>query len=160
MDTSQKSMIERLLSEQDYEAQRGLLEKHTAFLGDQSAGVLKAEADRLLRVDIQRSLQTADLLLYQAKLTNNPLHRSLGLLAKANACSIGLGEHQQAIELYDEAAAIYQTHHLLVDQAKSQIGKLWALASLGRYEEVMDTGEWASRILERQGEWLLGAKLT
>jgi CHAT domain-containing protein/tetratricopeptide (TPR) repeat protein len=160
MSTSRENLIASLLSERDDRAQRRFLEQHISLLDDRSADALKSEADHLLRLDIQRSLQTADLLLYQAELTHNPLHRALGLLAKANACSIGLGEHQQAIELYEEAAAIYQSRHLLVDQAKSQIGKLWALASLGRYEEVMETSEWARGILESQGQWLLVAKLT
>ncbi|MBN2004703.1 MAG: CHAT domain-containing protein [Anaerolineae bacterium] len=157
--TSQ-SLIEQLLELPDGEAQRRFLEKNTALLNDETAGALKAQADHFLRTDIRRSLEVADLLVYQAELTENPLQRALGLLARANAHAIGLGEYQRATELYNEASAIYETQGLLIDQAKSQIGKLWALASLGRYEEVMETGEWALRIFEDHEQWLLAAKLT
>ncbi|MFL7793498.1 MAG: CHAT domain-containing protein [Anaerolineae bacterium] len=154
-----QDLIERLLGFPDAQAQKQFLAEHTSLLNDKVADALKAQADHFLRTDIQRSLQVADLLIYQAELTKNPLHRALGLLARANAHSIGLGEYQRAMELYNEAATIYEMHGHLVDQAKSQIGKLWALASLGCYEEVMETGEWALRILEDHGQWLLAAKL-
>jgi len=152
---SQRGLIDKLLAEEDPVAQRTILEKHAPLLDDQFADALKVEADRLLRVDIQHCLQVCDLLIYEAELIQIPLHRALGLLAKANAHAIGLAEHERALELYDEAAAIYQRHSSLVDQAKSQIGKLWALASLGRYEEVTKVGEWAGQVLESQEQWFL-----
>jgi CHAT domain-containing protein len=84
----------------------------------------------------------------------------LGLLAEANARSIGgLGEYQRAVELYDEAAGIYQAHDRLVEQANAQVGKVYALAYLGRYEEALEAGRWASDVLEKHSQWRSLAKI-
>lgn len=155
-----QELIEHLLALPDATAQKQFLETHTSHLDDQFATALKETADQLRSTDLQRSLQVTDLLFHLAELTGNPLHRALGLLAEANARSIGLGEYQRALELYDEAAEIYQVHDRLVEQANAQIGKLWSLASLSRYDEALETGRWASQVLESHGQWLPLAKLT
>jgi tetratricopeptide (TPR) repeat protein len=89
-----------------------------------------------------------------------PLDLALGLLAEANARSIGLHEYQQAIALYEAASAIYAREDLPVEQARSQIGKVGALSFLGRYAEASQTGQWASQILEAHGQWQPLATLT
>jgi CHAT domain-containing protein len=154
-------LIGSLLALPDVAAQRRFLEEHISLLDDQVASALKERADQFLRADLQRSLETADLLLYLAELTDNPLHQALGLLAEANArCLGGLGEYQRALDLYDEAAGIYQANGCLAEQARSQIGKLYALAFLGRYAEALETGGWASEVLEAHGQWHPLATLT
>ncbi len=155
-----QEFIAQLLELPDVAAQRRFLDQHVRMLDDGVAGALKGQADQLLRSDIQRSLETAGLILHLAELTGNPLHRALGLLAEANARFIGLGEYQAALDLYNEAAGIYQAHGRVVDQAKAQVGKLWPLAALGRHAEALETGRWASRVLEEHGQWLPLAKLT
>jgi CHAT domain-containing protein len=128
---------------------------------DEFANQLKAQADQLLRADIQRCLQTADLLLHLASLNQNQWHRALGLRVKANAfCHGGLGEYRQAIALYDEAAEIYKEKGHVVFQAGTQYAKITALANLGYYDEALKIGQWAAAILEANQEWLLLAKLT
>lgn len=84
----------QLLALPDVEARERVLREHASLLDDQVAEALKAKADQSLRVDVQRSLETAGLLLHLAEVTGNPLHRALGLLAKANVHLIGLGEYQ------------------------------------------------------------------
>src|SRR5688572_31201593 len=141
-------LIEALLEQQDAIAQRQLLEAHIDELDDQLAQAFKAQADHLLRADIQRSFQAARLLQLVADVRCNPLYHALGLLAEANAHSLGLGEYQRAVELYDQAASIYQAHGRVVERARSQIGKLYALSFLGRYAEVLEIGAWAGDTLE------------
>ncbi|MEJ2733244.1 MAG: CHAT domain-containing protein [Anaerolineae bacterium] len=154
-------LIERLLALPNVDAQKRLLEEQAALLDDEVAAALKAQANRFLRVDMQRSLGMAALLLYQSELTGNPLYRALGLLAEAHARSFGgLGEYEAAVVLFDEAARIFWTLDRPVDAARTQIGRIWSLAQLGRYDESLEAGEQASRILEEKGEWLLLAKLT
>ena len=150
----------QLLALPDAEARARYLREHASLLDDQVAAALKAEADQSLRVDVQRSLETAGLLLDLGEVMGNPLHRALGLLAKANVHLIGLGEYQAALDLYDEAAGIYKAHGCLVRQARSQIGKISALAFLGRYEQALESGEWASRVLEDHAQWHPLADLT
>jgi CHAT domain-containing protein/tetratricopeptide (TPR) repeat protein len=158
---SSQNLIQQLLALPEPAAQWRFLEKHVHLLDDQAAYALKEQADQFLRADLHRALQAAELLLHLAELTANPLHRALGLLATAHARSFGgLGEYEQAIALLDEAAGIYRAHDHPVDEARAQIGKIWSLAQLGRYGEALETGEWASRVLEENAEWLLLAKLT
>jgi CHAT domain-containing protein len=156
-----QELIQQLLELPDVEAQKRFLEEHACLLDDQVAWALKEQADQFLRADLHRALQAAELLLHLAGLTGNPLHRALGLLAEAHARSFGgLGQYEQAVALLDEAATIYRAHDRPVDEARAQIGKIWSLAQLGRYDEAMETGQWASRVLEENAEWLLLAKLT
>jgi CHAT domain-containing protein len=147
-------LTEQLLKLPDVEAQKRFLQEYTSLLDDAVANGLKGQADRFLRTAVQRSLETAELLVYMTELTGNPLYRALGLLAEANARSIGgLGEYQRAVELYDCAAAIYQAHGLPAEQANAQVGKVFSLALLGRYQEAQEAGEWASVILEQHEQW-------
>ncbi len=145
--------FQQLLALPDIAVQKQYLQDHASFLNDQTADALKKQADQFLRSDMDSSLQMADLLLELARLLGNPSHLALGLLAEANARSIGLGDYQRAIELYDEAAQLYRSQGCLVDQAKSQVGKIGALAHLGCYTEAEQIGQWASDILEAQAQW-------
>jgi CHAT domain-containing protein len=157
---SEAKLVEELLALPTSEDQRTFLRAHQADLNEDSAVALKTQADHYLRTNIQQSVRTAELLILMGDEFGNPLYRALGLLAKANGLTIGLGEHQPAIPLYDEAAKIYAEYERPVQQATSQIGKLWALASLGLYEDAIRTGLWAAGILEGEEEWFLLAKLT
>jgi len=158
MDT--EILLEELLVLPTLEDQRSFLHAHRVDLDEAFATALKSQADHYLRTNIQQSFQTAELLLLVGEISENPLCRALGLLAEANAHTIGMGAHQPAIELHNEAADIYAAHDRPVQQATSQIGKLWALVSLGFYEEAIQTGRWGERILESEEEWFLLAKLT
>jgi CHAT domain-containing protein len=147
-----QSFVGQLLDLPDPTTQRRFLEEHASVLDDQIANALKAQADQFLRADIQRSFQTAYLLCQMAEVTGKPSYRALSLLADANAVSIGLGQYQRGIDLYDQAAEIYRTDGRQVDYAKSQVGKIGSLFNLGRYEQALEIGRWASRILEEHAE--------
>jgi CHAT domain-containing protein/tetratricopeptide (TPR) repeat protein len=155
-----QDFVERLLALPDVEAQKRFLEQHISLLDDEVADALKKQADHFLRADSQRALHMVDLLFRLAELSDDPAHRALGLRAEGNVRFIGLGEYQKAIELFDEAARIYQSQNRLVDQAKSQVGKIASLSHLGRYAEALETGQWVSRVLEDHAEWPTLAALT
>ncbi|MDY6877281.1 MAG: CHAT domain-containing tetratricopeptide repeat protein [Chloroflexota bacterium] len=155
-----QDLVEQLLALPDVESQRRFLEDHASLLDDEVANALKAQADHFLRADSQSALQMANLLFHMAELSGDLEHRALGLRAEGNVRLFGLGEYQKAIELYDEAARIYQGQGCLVDQAKSQVGKLEALSQLGCYAEALEVGEWVSRILEDHAEWQVLAVLS
>lgn len=155
-----QELVDGLLALPDVEAQRRFLEEHASLLDDEVAAALKAEVDHFVRTDGERALQTAGLLLRLAELSGDEAHRALGLRAEGNVRLFGLAEFQRAIELYEEAARIYQDQGRLVDQAKSQVGTLEALSNLGRYAEALQVGEWISHILEEHAEWYDLAVLT
>jgi CHAT domain-containing protein/tetratricopeptide (TPR) repeat protein len=145
--------MESLLALGDSPAQQELLQSYAAQWNGTLAAALKAEADRLLRADVGRSLEVARLIQSLGALSGAPCDRALGLLAEANARSIGLGAYQQAVALYEEAAAIYADQNLPMEQARAQVGKVGALSFLGRYAEANRAGQWAGQILEAHGQW-------
>ncbi len=157
---SMHDLIEGLLAEPDPARQQQLLDACASQGSSTAAAALKAEADRTLRADVARSLRAAQLLQRLATLTGAPADQALGLLAEANARSIGQHEYQQAIALYDAASALYGREQLPVEQARAQIGKVGALAYLGRYSEADLAGQWAGQILYDHGEWQALATLT
>ena len=148
-----QDLTERLLALPDVEAQERLLRANYPLLDGQVASALKGQADNYLWSDIHRSLDTAGLLFLMAELAGEPQYQALGLLAQANAHCIGLAEYEKSIALYDQAAEIYGSHGRAAEQARSQVGKIAALANLGRYAEAIEAGRWAARVLEEQGEW-------
>ncbi len=158
--TDAEDFTERLLGLPGIEAQKQLLEARKPLLDDDVAQALKVQADHLMHADGQRAQQAATLLLHLAECTGDPLHRALGLLAKANVKSIGFGEYKEALPIYDEAAQIYQSHGHPVAYARSQIGKIWSLTNLDRYTKALEVGEWASHMLEDHAEWQVLAMLT
>jgi CHAT domain-containing protein/predicted negative regulator of RcsB-dependent stress response len=158
--TSQ-DLVEQLLALPDIETRKRFLKEHVSLLDDQVADDLKEQADQFLRADVQRSLEMADLLFCVGELTGRLPYRALGLLVEANALSVGgLGEYQRAVALYDEAAEIYQTHGRLVSQAKAQVGKVFSLAMLGRYDDALETGHRAGQVLEEHCQWRSLVNLT
>ncbi len=152
--------LQRLLAADDPASRQALLQIYASQHNGTAAATLKAEADRLLRADVRASLEVARLIQQLGATTGRPADRALGLLAEANARAIGLGEYQQAIDLYDEAAAIYEAASLPMEQARAQIGKVGALSFLGRYAEADHAGQWASQVLRAHGQWQPLATLT
>jgi tetratricopeptide (TPR) repeat protein len=157
---SAEAMIEQLLSLPDAATRRAFLGARTADLDDSLASALKTRADNLLRSDLRQSLDLARLLCDLAELTGNPSYRALGLLAEANAHSIGAGEYRRAIELYDRAAQIYRSAGNEAEHARAQVGKVGSLAMLGLHEEALATGRRASETLEAYAQWCSLAQLT
>jgi CHAT domain-containing protein len=153
-------LVEMLSTLPSLTAQRQFLEEHVASLDDQVARLLKEKADHFLRVDIHQSLNMASLLDCMSRLTQNSLYKALGMLAEANARSIGLGEYERAVKLYDQAAEIYRLNGRIAEQARSQVGKVNALSYLSRFRDALDAGEWASPILEAHEQWLPLVTLT
>jgi CHAT domain-containing protein/tetratricopeptide (TPR) repeat protein len=159
-----ESLIEQLLTLPDLASQRRFLDEHVGLLAveeqDEVAALLKKKADRFLRSDIQGCLDMAELILHMAELSGDSQQRALGLRARANAFGHGgLGLFREAVELYDEVAEIYRANDNVVYQAITQNAKLVPLARLGRYDEAIEIGRWAGRILEEHGELLWLAKL-
>lgn len=155
------ALIDRLLACPDLPSQKSFVDGNLALFSETEVQALKDEATLVLRADVHRSLELAELVLYVAECADNPLYRALGLLAQGNAYTLGgLGEYQIGLERYNEAAAIYQAHDLPVKAANAQVAKLLALSNLGRYDEALATGEWASAILADHGEWMALGRMT
>jgi CHAT domain-containing protein len=147
----------------DGEDQRHILAQQLSGMDaarqDEFAQALKHHADLLMRTDTQQCLRVTMLLEALAEISGNPLHRALGLLARANACSVVLGEYRQAAELYAQAIAIYAEQGCLVEQAQAQIGNVFTLGVLGRHAEAQASYQWASKVLQTNQAWFQLARL-
>ena len=158
--TSQE-LIEKLATVPDLDTQKAWLEASRPALDDQVAGYLKDQADRFLRADVRRSLDMAYLLQHLGLLRHDECNQALGLLAEANALALGgLGQYARAVEVYDQAAALYDRHGRSAEQAGSAVGKIFALAMLGQYEEALAAGNQARPILEAHQQWRALANLS
>jgi tetratricopeptide (TPR) repeat protein len=153
-------LSQHLVEQPDRQARARLLARHASELDDDLAQALKGRADHFLRTDVEMAKRSADALLELAEHTGNPRHRALGLLAWANIYAIALGEYARALTQYDEATAIYQELGDDILAARSQIGRIWALTNLSRYDEAEQAAAWAADILEGAGETQLLALLT
>ncbi len=140
-----------LLEQEDARARQQLLARNAHLLDDDLAQALKDQADHALRTDVQRAMDMAETLLQMAEASGKPQHRALGLLARGNVYSLGLAEYERSLADYEEAAAIYRETGEQVNEARSQIGKVWALLNLSRYDEAEAAAIWASEILEQAG---------
>ncbi|MFN2199691.1 MAG: CHAT domain-containing protein [Caldilineaceae bacterium] len=155
-----RSRVDQLLGFSDAQACRDFLLQTANLFTDDDLQKLKTVANQFLRADLDRYLQIGDMLACIAEVAQNEAARALSLLIQANACSVGgLGEYAKAVELYDEAASIYARLGRPLDQARSQVGRVFALTHLGRHAEAEATAEWASTVLEAHEEWLPLAKM-
>lgn len=153
-------LAQRLLAASGTAIEPQMLAQHAASLDDELAACLKQHADQILGVNAAQSLASGELLARVAVVSQKPTHRALALLAQANAMNIAQARYEESIRLYDEAAQIYHDCDRPVEAANAQIGKLYALASMGRYDEALSAGSAAADVLRAAGQWLPLAKMT
>ena len=148
---------EQLMASSTYEDQQKLLRDHFPNFKqqevDELAERLKEKVVNLLWSNTQDALLLSDLILYLAELSKIELHHALGLRAKAQAIMLGMGEHQQALDLYDQAIEIYQRLGDSLGQARVNVTRIWALANLGFNDQAMEDAEKAARVLKEQAQW-------
>lgn len=151
---SQEELVARLLAQPDRTACRALLSTYAAQLDEPLAHLLKARADQLIRSDVQAALQIGQLLSDLSDYAGLPVARALALTTEANALAVGgLGDYERALARYEQAAAIYTALQRPVDRAKVLVGKVSALAFLGRYAEALRDGQAAVQLLQAYAQW-------
>jgi len=147
---TEAELVEQLLILPDVATQKHFLEEHKLRLNDEVARLLDLQVAHFLRADIHKALEIADHLCYIAELTNNSFYKAWSRVSEADARSIGLGEYELAIVLYDEAASIFEALGS-PRYAWAQLGKVNALSCVGRYEDALEVGHRISPVLEAQG---------
>jgi len=148
---TEAELVKELIDLRDIGDRHRFLEEHCSRLNDEVARLLDLQAAHFLRKNIQRMLEIADIFCYMAKLTHNSLYKGWGLVTEADARSIGLGEYEVSLALYDEAASIFEAQENPAEQAWAQACKVSALSHLGRYDEVLEIGYRIRPILEAHG---------
>jgi CHAT domain-containing protein/tetratricopeptide (TPR) repeat protein len=153
------ALVKLLLAEGDHKTRVRLLRRHPELLGDELAQRLKAEAIQQRLADVQRALAIVDLIFELASLTSEARHRGYALWAEAVIRSLELGEYKRALDLYDEAIAIFRTIGDEVSPAVMQLSRIWSLTNLGRHKEVFSIGESAASVLQAHEMWMALATL-
>jgi len=114
---------------------------------------LKERALYYLPRDAPRALAIAELILNIGGWQDTPRIRALGLQTKAIALTLSQREFDTALDLFAESEAIYRSYDDELEIAIGQVSRIWALASLQRYDEAFATGEWAKIILTRHNAY-------
>ncbi|WP_420643953.1 CHAT domain-containing protein [Candidatus Leptofilum sp.] len=117
------------------------------------ANLLKKQADRNLRINLENSTQFADLMERMGELCDDVRIKALSYRARGNIHALGYGDHPKGIAFYEQAADIYRRLGMVYEEALSQTGKIWSLASLGQADEALNTGKWASSVLTDEKDW-------
>jgi len=153
-------LSEQLIKQPDAQAREQLLITHADQLDDDLALALKQTADTYLRTNLQHAMAIATILFEVAAHSGKATHRALAFRARGNVYAIGLGNYEKALADYAAAVAIYQAQNDVVNAAHSQIGRLWALTSLSRYDEAEALAADAAQTLAQAKLWQPLALLT
>ncbi len=127
---------------------------------DALAEALKDRVIEQQRADIDEALQTAAFLMQLAEAAGDDRLRALAHRTEAQARMIGLGEFKDALAIYDRALVLYRRVDDEVGEAQTQGTRIWALASLGRYDEAISAGQWAVAVLQANDLWLQAASVS
>jgi CHAT domain-containing protein len=114
------------------------------------AELLKAEADRQISIDSQRSLEIAELI---CALQADPAVRALGLLTRADALR-QLGRYAEAAHAYQQAADLFRAVDDDVGWARTRSGAALVARYIGGHALVLEQLDQARGIFGQRGLWL------
>lgn len=112
---------------------------------------LKTAADRHWRIDPHRSLELAEAIIAIGEARDGTWIRALGTMAKGDAVKF-IGSQQEAWDLLEEAARLFNSIGDEVGWARTWIGRQFVAAQLNRLPEAMKQADVARGIFERRGE--------
>jgi tetratricopeptide (TPR) repeat protein len=139
-------------------ADSGLLPEHRGSL---HPGVVERLADlarEKVRVNAQDSLHLAEAALAVADVIADPQSRARGLRAKANALWF-LNRNREAVELYDQALALFERCGNLTEIGRTLSSSIQPLIRLGEYAKALAGAERARQIFVDSGDALRLARL-
>lgn len=154
--TNADAIVAQILA--DNGAVRSLVEP----LPDEVAAIvvelLKAEADRQMTINANRSLEVAEKIVQIGRARNDLRHTALGMMARGNAVML-LGRNQEAWELFDVAGSLFLDGGDAVGWARTRIGKLGICLDLNRVAEAMADAERARAIFVQQRQHTMQLRL-
>ncbi|MGB1251141.1 MAG: CHAT domain-containing protein [Candidatus Promineifilaceae bacterium] len=108
---------------------------------------------RTMQSDSQKALRIVALIHELGEISAEQDITALALRSEGNVRSVALGQHAQALTLFDQAGEIHQRQNAPIEKARLQIGRIWALSNLDRYAEAVAAGEDAVPILKSAELW-------
>src|SRR6185436_345910 len=152
-------VVQRLLVVDDAPERRAVLDTALAALDVEELLVaFKAEAERQWTISPHASLRMAEALILGASLADRPTHHALGLMAKADALRY-LGRYPESLEYFESSAQEFLALGDEVGWARTRIGWIHSMHSIGRGEAALPVAQQAHDVLLRYGELVRAAGL-
>ena len=152
-------LIDLILSETDHSKRQQIILNHKENLGPQLFEDLKARADKKDLSDARESIRIADICQEVCSVLRIPICRAFCMWIRANGLTT-LGQASDALPLYEESALIFREHGNELREAQTFLGRVHALASMGRYEESLQIAMTARDRLKTLGHVQEAAKLS
>jgi CHAT domain-containing protein/Tfp pilus assembly protein PilF len=119
---------------------------------------LADEVRKRVRVDMHEALHLAEGAVLIAGELGAPESKALSFRAKANALYI-LGQNQAAVELHEQAIALFRQCGNTTELGRSLSGSVQPLSLQGQYDRAFANVEEARAIFAAEGDWLRLARL-
>jgi tetratricopeptide (TPR) repeat protein len=150
--------VEVLISAPDPPARRALLQEHAAFLQVDIVRALKERAKLLQGDDARQALVMGQIAEELADAMADDEARAVALWTQADAYNY-LDENDSAVRCYERAAVFFGAADRPLEAARTCIGKVAALTSLGRTDEAQALAERSRDEFEHAGDMLSQAKI-
>jgi CHAT domain-containing protein len=148
--TEADAIIERLLALDDALSRAQLVTQHPTIPWGEIVSTLTDKVWQEVRVNTRRAKCLADAALDVAQTLDNPSLLARSFRAKANAL-YALDEHAEAIQLHQQAIALFGQTGEEAELARTLSGSIQPLLLLGRYDQALAVGERAGAIFRKQG---------
>ncbi len=143
--------IEALLSAPDAQARSVLMDEQLEFLQLSTVYALKERANRSERDDPRQTLNIGLIAEEIAERLDSDEARALGVWAQANAYN-HLAKHESAVRYYQRAAELFNASGKPLEAARTSIGQMFALASMGEFDQAQALAESAWAIFVEKGD--------
>lgn len=152
---SEQTLLEKLLALDDETRRAAFLSRHRPLLRPDLVTKLSDQVREQVRVDVQQALRLADAALAIAHKLDDKAALARALRAKANAL-YARGEHASAVDLHEQAAALFDAVGEAHEVARTLSGSIQPLLLMGEYNRAFAAGERARKIFAAEGDaWRL-----
>jgi len=148
--TESDALIEKLLALDDAPSRKRLVAQHPLAVWNEIVRILTERVWQEVRVDTHQAERSAQAAMEVAEAVGDRASLAMSLRAKANAL-YALDHHAEAIQLHEQAVALFEQVGDDAELARTLSGSIQPLLLLGRYDDALASGERARKIFEQQG---------
>ncbi|HLW88438.1 MAG TPA: CHAT domain-containing protein [Terriglobales bacterium] len=153
--TGKQPLLEQLLALDGDARRAAFLERNRSLRRPDLVTQLTDQVREQVRVDVHQALRLADAALSIAHKLDDKGSLARALRAKANAL-YAKGEHAAAVDLHEQATALFDAVGETHEMARTLSGSIQPLLLLGEYNRAFAAGERARRIFASEGNsWRL-----
>ncbi len=150
-----EQLWQELLALGDEGLQKEFLSRHPVLLSPEAVAKYTDQIREQIRVDVPQALRMADAVLLAATMTGDRESMARAFRAKANVL-YAKGEHAAAVELHEQAIALFEESGNTQELARTLSGSIQPLLLMGEYIRAFAVGERARKIFADEGNtWRL-----